>query len=41
MLVKIIFQISTVMHETQIGAKNYETMTIVCVHCSMHSPFVG
>jgi len=36
---KIIFQISTMMHETHISTKKCQTMTIFCVHCSMHSPY--
>ncbi len=32
------FQIFTMMHETLIGTENYQTMTIFCVHHSMHSP---
>ncbi len=31
---KIIFQISTMMHETWIGTKNCQIVTILCVDCS-------
>jgi hypothetical protein len=33
--VKIIFQISTMMHETWIGIENCQTMTNFCVDCSL------
>jgi len=35
---KIIFQISTMMHETWMGIENYQTMIVLCAHYSMHSP---
>jgi hypothetical protein len=38
-LVKISFQISTMIYETWIGTKNYQTMRIFYVHCNMHSRF--
>jgi len=34
LLIKIIFQISTMMHETWIGTKNCQIVTILCVDCS-------
>ncbi len=37
-LLKIIFQIFTIMHEIWIGIENYQSITIFCVHCNMHSP---
>jgi hypothetical protein len=36
---KITFQNSTMMHETHISIEKCQTMTIFCVHCSMHSPY--
>jgi hypothetical protein len=35
---KIIFQIFTMMHENQIGTRNYQIVTVLCVHRSMQSP---
>jgi hypothetical protein len=32
------FQMFTMMHETWIGTKNDQIVTLICVHHSMHSP---
>jgi hypothetical protein len=37
-LMKIIFQISTMMHETWIGIKNYQTVTIFGVDHNLPTP---
>jgi hypothetical protein len=35
---KIIFQISTMMHETWIGIENYQIVIIFCGDCSLPTP---
>jgi hypothetical protein len=37
--VKIISQISTMMHETWVGTKNYQTMRFFCVDHSLPTPY--
>jgi hypothetical protein len=36
---KIIFQISTMMQETQLDTKNCQIMTMFCVHHNMQTPY--